>query len=56
MDVPYQQKKEKTFAHVKNDPQFSKPANQTRILFAESETEILLLFKGYFKCLDRWIH
>ncbi len=51
MVVPYQQKKEKTFAHVKNDQPFSKTANQTRVLFAESETEILLLFKEYFELI-----
>ena len=51
MVVPYQQKKEKTFAHVKNDQPFSKTANQPRVLIAESETEILLLFKEYLELI-----
>jgi CheY-like chemotaxis protein len=48
--IPYQQKKEKdTFTNVKNDQLFSKLINYTRILLAESDTEILLLFKEFFE-------
>jgi CheY-like chemotaxis protein len=44
----YQQKKEKdTFANVKNNTPFSKLTSQTRILIAESDIEVLLLFKKY---------
>ncbi len=45
-----QQKKEKdTFTNVKNDQLFSKLINYTRVLLAESDTEILLLFKEFFE-------
>src|SRR5687767_14873203 len=48
--IPYQQKKEKdTFTNVKNDQLFSKLINYTRVLLAESDTEILLLFKEFFE-------
>ncbi|WP_458745922.1 response regulator [Candidatus Nitrosocosmicus sp. T] len=45
-----QQKKEQdTFTNVKNDQLFSKLINYTRVLLAESDTEILLLFKEFFE-------
>jgi CheY-like chemotaxis protein len=48
--IQYQQKKEKdTFTNVKNDQLFSKLINSTRVLLAESDTEILLLFKEFFE-------
>ena len=50
--VPYQQKKEKDIlANVKMTYQFPKLTNQIRILIAESDRDILLLFKEYLELI-----
>ncbi|MBA2267148.1 MAG: response regulator [Nitrosopumilus sp.] len=48
--TPYQARTEKSkFTHIKNDQPISKLTNKTRILIAESDSEICSLFKTYLE-------
>jgi len=48
--APYQSRTEKSkFTNIKNDHPYSKLTNQTRVLIAESDSEIRSLFKTYLE-------